>query len=327
MKGATWLCLLAGLLAANAQSSLGQLERVSFLGTEYVRLPDWARARHFQTRWTVPKEELRLVSPGSTLVFWADSRKISINGILVWLSVPVTMRHGTAYIAPTDLLSTVHPILFPARSGSGRPIRTICLDPGHGGKDPGNREGNQFEKKYTLLLAQELASQLKSAGFNVCFTRNSDSFVELPARPEIARRRGADLFLSLHFNSADHAGASTVKGVEVYCLTTARGRSTNARGDSASTAACPGNRFDTKNVLLAYQLQRALLRKLGTEDRGVRRARFAVLRGAEMPAALIEAGFMSHPTEARKIYDAAYRRQMAQAIVEGIRAYKNSVER
>jgi N-acetylmuramoyl-L-alanine amidase len=80
-------------------------------------------------------------------------------------------------------------------------------------------------------------------------------------------------------------------------------------------------------MLLAYQLQKRIARNLGMEDRGVRRARFAVLRPAVMPAVLIEGGFMSHPTEARKIYDAAHRRQMAQAIVDGIIAYRNLVER
>ena len=77
---------------------------------------------------------------------------------------------------------------------------------------------------------------------------------------------------------------------------------------------------------LGYQIQKALLKTLAAEDRGLRRARYAVLRSAEMPAVLIEGGFMTHPAEARKIYDSAYRHQMAQAIVEAVKAYKNLVE-
>ena len=80
-------------------------------------------------------------------------------------------------------------------------------------------------------------------------------------------------------------------------------------------------------MLLAYQLEKSLVRNLGCEDRGVKRARFEVLRAAEMPAVLIEGGFMSHSAEAKKIYDAGYRRQMAQAIVEGILAYRRLVEK
>src|SRR5262249_23240798 len=109
--------------------------------------------------------------------------------------------------------------------------------------------------------------------------------------------------------------------------TPSRASSTNARGEGANSGAYFGNRQDAKNMLLAYELQKHLVRTLGVEDRGVRRARFAVLRTAEMPAVLIEGGFMTHPTEAKKIYDVGSRRQMAQAIVEGIIAYRNLVER
>ena len=109
-------------------------------------------------------------------------------------------------------------------------------------------------------------------------------------------------------------------------MTPARTSSTNSRGEGAAAGAYPGNRFDTKNILLGYQIQRALLKALPTEDRGLRRARFAVLRTAEMPAVLIEGGFMTNPAEAKRIYDSAYRHQMAQAIVDGVKAYKSVVE-
>jgi N-acetylmuramoyl-L-alanine amidase len=79
-------------------------------------------------------------------------------------------------------------------------------------------------------------------------------------------------------------------------------------------------------MLLAFQMQKALVRGLGVEDRGVRRARFWVLRDAIMPAALVEAGFMSHPTEGKKILDPQYRRQIARCIVQGLLAYKKTVE-
>jgi len=74
----------------------------------------------------------------------------------------------------------------------------------------------------------------------------------------MARRRGADLFISLHFNSADGTGSTSVKGAEVYCMTPARTSSTNARGEGGGAGAFPGNRFDSKNMLLAWQIQKAL---------------------------------------------------------------------
>jgi N-acetylmuramoyl-L-alanine amidase len=328
MTGTTWLGLIwAGLLAASAPAFAGQADRFSLAGQTYVRIEDWARPEGFQVRWVIPKEQVKLASARATLSFWADSRRMSFSGVNVWLAGPVVMRNASTYITAVDLTTAIRPLLVPARNLPGRPVRTICLDPGHGGKDPGNREGAQFEKRYTLLLAQELADQLRTAGFKVFLTRTSDRFVDLLERVELARRRKADLFVSLHFNSADGPGGAGVKGSEVYCLTPPRTSSTNARGEGAQSGTCPGNRFDARNILLAHRVQRALLQRLGSEDRGVRRARFAVLRGAEMPAVLIEAGFMTHPTESRRIYDPAQRRQMATAIVEGIRAYRDSVDR
>ena len=99
-----------------------------------------------------------------------------------------------------------------------------------------------------------------------------------------------------------------------------------AGGEIIGASRKVGNRNDDKNMLLAYELQKSLVGHLNVEDRGVRRARFEVLREAEMPAALIEGGFMSNPADARRIYDAGFRQQMAQAIVTGILAYKNKVE-
>ena len=133
----------------------------------------------------------------------------------------------------------------------------------------------------------------------------------------MARRAGADLFLSLHFNAAD-IGRADARGSEVYALTPVGAASTNARGEGANAGAFPGNRQDEENLLLAFQIQKSLVGQLGSEDRGVRRARFEVLREATMPAALIEAGFLSHPVEGKKIFTVDYRRQMARAIVAGV---------
>jgi N-acetylmuramoyl-L-alanine amidase len=175
-------------------------------------------------------------------------------------------------------------------------------------------------------LAYELKDQLTRAGFKVTLTRSGDTYVDLPVRPALARKASADLFLSLHFNATDGARAEA-RGTEIYCLTPAGGSSTAAGGTGSVARPATGNRHDAKNMLLAYQMQKALLRTLGTEDRGVRRGRLAVLRDATMPAVLIEAGFMSHPVEGKKILDAAYRREIAKAIVEGVRAYQRVVER
>ena len=318
------LLLLAGISMA-ASSLPARANRTSIGGVEYMRLNEWANSYNFQLRWTVPQRELRLTGAWSSLAFATDSRRCQVGGVTVWLSHSVVVRNGSAWIATRDVVTALNPILSPSRT-PGRKIKTICIDPGHGGKDPGNRDGRQQEKTYTLLLARELSKQLSAAGFNVAMTRSSDTFIELPTRPELAKRRRADLFLSLHFNAVGSPGGASVEGAEVYCLTPPRASSTNARGEGAGTGAFPGNQHDSKNMLLAYHMQKALVYRLGAQDRGVKRARFAVLRSAEMPTVLIEGGFMTHPGEAKKIYDAAYQRKMAAAIVEAVLAYRKAVE-
>jgi N-acetylmuramoyl-L-alanine amidase len=294
-------------------------------GQVYLRLAVWAKAHGLELRWLKQDETLQLTNHSSKIVLAVDSREAQINGVAVWLLFPLVAHNGAIYLAQLDVETTLRPLLSPPRGAPGARIKTICLDPGHGGKDPGNRVGSNQEKQYTLLLAQELHTQLERAGLKVTLTRSTDAFIELPTRPELAKQRSADLFVSLHFNAAE-AGRDSVQGAEVYCLTPAGASSTNARGEGAGAGWFPGNRYNDKNLFLAFQVQKALTRNLAVEDRGVRRARFAVLRDAAMPAVLIEAGFMSHPAEGRKIFSSAYRQKMARAIVEALLAYKRAVE-
>ncbi len=289
-------------------------------GRSYLALGDWAGANGFRLVRTSASDEFLVTNRTQRLVFEKNSRRVAINGVNVALSFPVAVDKGAALVAQLDLAKTIAPLIYPPKLAAKK-IATICLDPGHGGKDPGNRVGTNQEKVYTLLLAAELQTQLKRAGFNVLLTRTKDAFVDLPARPELANRRGADLFVSLHFNATE-AGKDQVAGPEIYCITPVGASSSNAQGEGANHGACMANLVEKKSLLLAYQVQKSLVKNLGVPDRAVRRARFAVLREAAMPAILIESGYMSNPAEARKIFDANYRRQIATAIVNGILAYQ-----
>src|SRR5882724_1291650 len=291
-----------GARPASAMEARGRIGLVEFSGKRYVRLEDWAAANNFGVHWLQRDESLELTNHFARLVFMKDSRDAVVNGIHVWLSHPIVLQNGAGYISELDLNTAVRPVLSPPKNWKGSPVRRIVIDPGHGGKDPGNEDGPHQEKKYTLLLAQELCDQLNRAGFKASLTRTTDTLIDLPIRPDIARRRLADLFISLHWNSVQ-TGKSQVKGIETYCLTPAGASSSNAGGEIGDAGTKPGNRNNDKNMFLAYELHKSLLQNLGTEDRGVRRARFLVLCDAEMPAVLIEGGFMSHPTESKKIYD------------------------
>ncbi len=325
MKAVFLSCLACFLLGeASSHGVEAKLKTVEVFGQACVDLQDWAATKQLDLAWNKKEEEVLLANRWSRLFFKVNSRRAELNGIVVWLSYPIAVKNNSLYVAQTDLETVLEPVLHPAKSKTRVRIKTVALDAGHGGKDPGNQEGARQEKHYTLLLAKEVRNRLGKASLKSVLIRSSDKYVDLEERPELAKRKGADLFLSLHYNSSP-AGNNPVSGVEVFCLTPTGASPTNG-GDQPSKAS-PGNQHEAHNVLLAYQIQKALIQNLGLADRGVRRAGFVVLRKADMPAVLIEAGFMSDPAEAKRIYDPAHRRQMAQAIVEGLLAYKRLVER
>jgi len=318
------LFLIAATLLFAVRDVSAQTLTTRIRDTEYVRITEWARWQGLQARWIKREETLSLTNAAAKIQFEVSSREARYNGIQLWLLHPLASRGGEVYISKLDIDATFRPLLAAPRNDTGKRVKVICLDAGHGGRDPGNRAFGRQEKDLTLKLAAELKGQLERAGFKVVFTRTSDRFVELTSRADLARKRGADLFVSLHFNGASSPEA---RGSEVFSMTPVGAASTNARGEGAGSGSYPGNRNNSKNLLLAYQIQKSLVRTLGCEDRGVRRARFEVLREATMPAALIEAGFLSNPVEGKKVFTEEYRRKMARAITEGIISYKRVVER
>jgi N-acetylmuramoyl-L-alanine amidase len=309
------------VLTAVAQAGLKNFERVNVSGSEYIRLAEWAETSGLTMKWNREDSDISLSGAAESLAFTVDSRKAEVGGVTVWLSLPVVNRNGSALISFADLQTTVEPVLFPRKSDAR--VKTICLDPGHGGKDTGEADHHNYEKEYTLLLARQVESLLKEDGFNVVLTRAKDEFIELPDRPLIASRHGADLFVSMHYNSAK----TDVRGVEVYCLTPAGMNSSDVGGGRSTESRDTGNAQDERNALLAYEVQRSVTRGLPLEDRGLKRSRFEVLREARMPAILIEGGFMSQRDDAKNIYDPAFRKRMARAIVDGILAYRRAVEK
>ena len=317
-----WVGLALTVQAAPA--ALDRCKRVQIGGLQYVRLRDWAGANRFDFAWVQPNKTLQLTGAGLKIVLTADSKLMLVSGVSLWLCHPVVVpADHNAYLSALDLKTALTPLVAPPRHPA--PIRLVALDPGHGGRDRGFYKGARFEKNYTLLLAQEVRDQLAKAGVKAMLTRTKDEYVERAARPELARTRKADLFVSLHFNAANE-GSKEAKGAEVYCMTPVGARSTNTEGANGNTGPEPGNIANDRNVVLAYLLQRALVKTVRLDDRSVRRARFEVLREATMPAALIEGGFLSHAEEGNRIADPAFRRKLARAIADGILAYKRTVE-
>jgi N-acetylmuramoyl-L-alanine amidase len=285
-------------------------------GHQYVSLAHWADAFGYHLVHDGRQNAVLYTKGASQVDFEKDSQTAEINGVNVLLSFPVAVDKGEFLIAQMDLDKTVEPLVFPWREDDHK-IRTIVIDPGHGGKDPGNRFGWHSEKTYTLLLAIDLSRALEAAGFKTILTRTKDAYVDLDERPDIANRKHADLFVSLHFN-ATASSRSSVSGAETYCITPVGASSSNAQGRGAGYGRTTANSAETESLLLAYEVQKALVKNLGADDRSVRRARFAVLRDAKMPAILVESGYMTHPVEGTKIFTVEYRKQIAAAITKGI---------
>ena len=226
-------------------------------------------------------------------------------------------------------------------------IRTVVIDPGHGGTETGaiGPSGVQ-EKELTLALARDLADRLAQIGLRVVLTRTEDANVPLDSRTPIANQNKGDLFISIHLNSSLGSGAY---GTETYILSTEATDSRAARsatdenagaGDTTTPAADPQAMEDLQLILwdlaqthhlaesqrFANMVQGELNQTLQLRDRGVKQAPFRVLMGANMPAVLVELGFISNPDEEKKLQDAEYRSSLIQALVRSVQRYKAQVE-
>ncbi len=233
-------------------------------------------------------------------------------------------------------------------------LRTIVIDPGHGGTETGaiGPSGIQ-EKELTLILARDLEARLEQAGIRVLLTRNEDGNVPHDTRTAIANQNKADLFISIHLNSSLGSGAY---GTETYFLsaeatdaTAARAAATENTADAENTVmepapgetpADPQAMEDLELILwdlaqshhmsesqrFAKLVQGELNQTLQLRDRGVKQAPFRVLMGAAMPAVLVELGFLSNPDEEKKLQDPEYRGNLISALARAVQRYKALVE-
>ena len=265
-------------------------------------------------------------SRSATVIFEADSRRIVVNGLSVYLNRSVLKGAGNWVISPVDAVDTIGAMLLPSRALRKESYALVVLDPGHGGADPGANGGvSREEKQYTLDIAKRVRARLRDNGIRVMMTRDRDQTMSLNERCWRSGKYGADVFLSIHLNaSRDRA----ISGVETY-IVPAPGFPTTAEAERHVVASrardCPGNRHDGANSVLAHFVQKGLLSHTGSLDRGIRRARFYVIRNATCPAALVECGFLSNSREMTKIADSAYRDRIAEGIARGLLTYLSRV--
>lgn len=294
--------------------------------TEYTPLSQLARKFGMTLRTIEASKTQRISNKSTSLTFEVHKKEMLLGGVKVWLGFPVVEYKGMLYVANSDIENTLQPILFPKASKYTPRLRTIVIDAGHGGKDKGaiSKAYGLFEKDLTLDISLRLAKILRLKGYKVYLTRSSDKFLELQDRPAYANKLKGDLFLSIHINAA----GSSAAGTETYTITPVGQNSTNASAKSApDKRSFSGNSYGDWNTLLSYYIQKELSSTLDSEDRGSKRARFVVLQDIKMPAALVECGFISNPSEGRLLARSDYRQKVAQAISLGIARYASTLVR
>jgi N-acetylmuramoyl-L-alanine amidase len=229
------------------------------------------------------------------------------------------------------------------------PALVVVIDPGHGGEQEGALSvAGEKEKDLVLQIARRIGVRLRKLGAKVVLTRTADTGVPLANRAAVANAIRADLFVSVHLNSMPTAEQRrSTSGVETYFLsadaTDTHANAVAARENADRLAGEPepdpddpvaGILSDLEDAAslqgssrLAYAIHERLVESLGAEDRRVKQAPFYVLAGARMPAVLVEVGFISSEADATKLRTRAYQEKVAEAVVEGIRAFRRETRR
>ena len=293
---------------------------------EYIPVSKLAQLCGMRYKTTVAKKSQTVFGKTSRMTFETNSRAMDLNGITVWLGHAVVESKGMLYVAKRDYFKSIIPILFPQNNGTPPKLFHIFIDAGHGGKDRGayNKTYKLSEKAVSLDIALRLGRELKKNGYKVSYSRTRDEFIELADRPKKANALRADLMVSIHCNAA----APSVSRIETFALTPRAMPSTTSRGVSKSDhVAYDGHSNDEWNQLLAYYIQRSLHYTTRSPDRGVKRARFAVLKSPKMPATLVECGFISNNYECKNMATAAYRQRIATTIANAIMNYHATLRR
>jgi N-acetylmuramoyl-L-alanine amidase len=265
----------------------------------------------------------------------ATEQEAPVRLVLEFQGLPLGLGERAAAAA-----AAAAPRPAPARPTEAEPqVRTVVIDPGHGGENPGARgPGGSLEKDVALSVARRLRAELVNArGLQVFLTRDKDIDVDLDDRTAIANNYKADLFVSIHANASRERGA---KGSEVYFLSYQASDDDSRRTAQLEGAAepLPESAVGTDLALilwdmaqaehleessaLASRIQEELAVVTGSEGRGVKQAPFRVLVGAAMPAVLVEVAFISNPEEEKLLASEAYQAKVAASLARGIERYR-----
>ena len=249
------------------------------------------------------------------VTFSSAYRDGTVNGVQVYFLYPMLLKNNEPYISEVDFLTCVDPLLrykTPVKLG----MKTIMVDAGHGGSDPGAINGSHKEKVYTLQIAKRLQTQLEKLGFRVIMTRTGDTYPTLQERAALCKKYKPDLYISIHCNSAT---SKTPAGIETYRAVPVGG--TETKGSKVKTEKQSANEFDANSSRLAYEVQKGMLAATGGTDRGTRHQAIYVIGNASCPAVLVEVGYLSNDAEVKKIASPEYQNKIVSGILAGLAGY------
>lgn len=311
-------CAPCVLDAKSTPNTSAKIRQTSLNKINYLSLNDIARKLGMQLSF----DQSRIYLKKGKIVFTFNNQKryAGYNGTEISLLFAPYASKGSVWVSKLDYELVITPLLT-ARYMRQHKVQTICIDPGHGGNDPGCKNGKVYEKKINLEVALRLRAKLKALGYNVVMTRTTDRDLSLSARPEIAKKNKAQLFISIHCNSTKN---KSVNGVETFAPTPIGAASTSDKTPRAIRY--PSNAYDRNSFRLAFELQRGTKKAMNASDRGVKHARYVVIRDATMPAALVEIGFLSNTAEAKKMIAPAYQDQIANQIAQAVLRYHKSLK-
>lgn len=239
-------------------------------------------------------------------------REATISGYRVRLTTPpIQDEQGVLYLSETDFVKLIDPILRPTYIAERREVKTVIIDPGHGGADQGCKMPTGYESDYTLKLALELAEALKAEGFNVVLTRTGNYHVNDSQRVAIAKNTPNAIFVSLHLNE----GRSDMTGVETYCAAPLM--------PGKRTMDC--HRHDAANAALAFTLHTHMVHATQAPDRACHRAHYTLLNTLNCPAVIVIPGYATNEKDAANLATDAHRAKIVKSLTAGIVVFRDAI--
>ncbi|MDD3296971.1 MAG: N-acetylmuramoyl-L-alanine amidase [Candidatus Omnitrophica bacterium] len=329
------LCLkffIAVLLLAGCATVTSRGSAAKPLSSRYQRIDDFSRDAACKYNYDTVDDIITLNLKGKEVKLLLNSCVGTSANVLFTLRDPVLYFNGEIFV-PLQL-ATVLRAKGPVSFSPGFSVKTIVIDPGHGGKDPGaiSARGLQ-EKAINLIVSEYLKDELQKRGYKVILTRCRDEYLTLKQRVDVAKRNSADLFISIHAN-ANHS--AKVSGVEVYYLSPSRLNSNERAVKLAKTEDFNGGKYPkdvkailwdlliTKNYASSVQFSNTLyfvFKNMGFKVKPPKKAPFYVLRFAYVPSVLVEIGYLTNHYEEKILRKQYYQKQIAQAIALAVESF------